>query len=599
MKKYIMSIGICLCMASCLNDGFLDVDPKDRQTEATAFSTYDNFKTYAWGLYNIFYGYGNDQNMNYFEDEYNADNMIRAVSGFESQYAYQTARVEATDTEHWDYKYIRRANLMLDNIDGSSLTETEKEHWRSVGYFFRAYKYFMIMSDFGDIPWIEHVLTDESPELYAPRDSRDLVAKNILENLQYAAQHIKAEGDGENTINADVVNALISRYGLFEGTWRKYHGLQDAETYLRASVEASEKVMANYTTLHTPYDELFNSEDLSGVEGIILYKKYETAQLCHGLTRMVRTGESKIEMTKDAVDSYLCSNGLPIGNVNSQYGGDKDVYAQFTDRDYRLYFTVCPPYRVNLTGAAATSTGYELTGNAQDEQFINLMAKISGETYHRLPTLNFKGFYVKEQPHFTSYNWSTAWNASEMGFWMWKYYNIHTDCTNATGVNTTDAPLFRLGEILLNYAEAKWELGEFDNSIADLTINKLRQRAGVQPMNVDVIGADFDPARDPDVDPVLWEIRRERRVELMGEGFRFDDLRRWKKGEYLNKQPLGVYVADPSYYNNAVKVNADGYAWFFNEPLGWLDKYYLRPIPLNQQALNPQLGQNPGWENEN
>ena len=102
----------------------------------------------------------------------------------------------------------------------------------------------------------------------------------------------------------------------------------------------------------------FNSEDLSGVPGIILYKAYETAQLGHGLTRMVRTGESKIEMTKDAVDSYLCKNGYPIENGASLYGGDHDVYKQFTNRDERLYYTVCPPHKVKLTGAAATSTGW-------------------------------------------------------------------------------------------------------------------------------------------------------------------------------------------------------------------------------------------------
>lgn len=596
MKKYIVwGMSLCLSMSSCLNDGFLDVDPKDRQTENTAFNTYENFKTYAWGLYDIFTGYGNDQSMDYFKGEYEADNMIRAVSGYEGKYAYQKAKVEATD-DNWNYTYIRRVNLMLDNIDKSAMSETNKEHWRSVGYFFRSFKYFQMMSLFGDLPWVEHALADDSPELYNPRDSRDLIAKNILDNLKYAEEHINADGDGANTINASVVQALISRFGLFEGTWRKYHGLKDAELYLQASAEASRKLMGKYTTLHPKYEELFNSESLSGVSGIILYKQYETAQLCHGLTRMVRTGESKIEMTKDAVDSYLCSNGLPIANVNSNYGGDKDIYAQFTDRDYRLYHTVCPPHKVRLTGAAATSTGWEPTGVEKEEYFINLMNGISSEIYHRIPTSNFKGFYNSGQPHFVDYNWSVAWNASQMGFWVWKYYNTHTDCTNANGVNTTDAPLFRLGEILLNYAEAEFELGEFDQSVADQTINKLRERANVQPMQVADIDESFDPNRDSEVDPVLWEIRRERRIELMGEGFRLDDLRRWKKGHYVDKQPLGVYVADPTEYGNSLKINEKGYVYFFDKPAGWLDKYYLKPIPLNQKALNPQLGQNPGWE---
>ena len=106
--------------------------------------------------------------------------------------------------------------------------------------------------------------------------------------------------------------------------------------------------------------------------------------------------------------------------------------------------------------------------------------------------------------------------------------------------------------------------------------------------------------RDQDVNPLLWEIRRERRVELMGEGTRLDDLRRWKKGHYVNKQPTGVYLKDASEFN--VKVmngpsNNEGYVYYFEKPIGWLEHYYLNPIPLNQLALNPALEQNPGWEN--
>ena len=158
--------------------------------------------------------------------------MIKHILGNESQWAYQKAKVPASST-NWDYDYIRRVNLMLDNIDQSSMNDTQKAHWRSVGYFFRSYKYFKMLSLYGDIPWIEHVLADNSEELYKPRDSRDFVAKNILENLQYAENHINIDGDGENTINQSVVQALISRFGLFEGTWRKYHKLPDADIYLK------------------------------------------------------------------------------------------------------------------------------------------------------------------------------------------------------------------------------------------------------------------------------------------------------------------------------------------------------------------------------
>lgn len=602
MSKYILcvSVSLCLLVSSCLNDEFLEVYPKGQQTEGSVFTTNDNFKTYVWGLYNVFFGYTYDtgQTDEIFRGDFESDNMIKGLAGYEGQWAYRKAK--ATDeSKDWDYDYIRRVNLMLDNIDNSEMNETEKEHWRSVGYFFRSYKYFQMLSKFGGIPWVEHALTEESPELYGKRDTRDLVASNILSNLKYAEEHIGSDIliDGKNTINVYVVKALISRFALFEGTWRKYHGLPDADTYLKECARAAGDVIEEYPDVHPRYDELFNSETLDGVAGILLYKAYETGQLMHGLTRMVRTGESNIEATKDAVDSYLCKDGRPVSTTTSHYGGDKNIYGQFRDRDYRLYLTICPPYMVKKDKGPSTPE-WQYTDNAEDREFMDLMATISGETYHRLPSSNFKGFTVQGQPHFKNMNWGQGWNASQMGFWVWKYYNTHTVATNANGVNTTDAPLFRVGEVMVNYAEAMCELGKLDQPAADRSINKLRSRAGVDKMIVDDINDDFDTARDPSVPALLWEVRRERRVELMGEGFRLDDLRRWKKGEYVNKQALGAYVTEAS--AKKLKVTGgigadDGYVYFYDAPLGWQEHYYLYPLPLKQLALNTNLEQNPVW----
>ena len=165
-------------------------------------------------------------------------------------------------------------------------------------------------------------------------------------------------------------------------------------------------------------------------------------------------------------------------------------------------------------------------------------------------------------------------------------------------MNTTDAPLFRVGEVMVNYAEAMCELGKFDQTAADKSINKLRARGHVAKMTVEDITDDFDTARDPSVPALLWEVRRERRVELMGEGFRLDDLRRWKKGDYVNKRPLGVYVMGASAKNLKVTggpSNDEGYVYFFDAPLGWQEHYYLYPLPLKQLALNTNLEQNPVW----
>lgn len=449
------------------------------------------------------------------------------------------------------------------------------------------------MSKFGDIPWVDRVLPDNDPALYGTRTPRNEVAENILNDLKWAEANIKPAGDGDNTVNRAVVQALISRFCLFEGTWRKYHNMADAEKYLQECVRVAPELLAAYPTIMERYDEVFNSENLAKQPGIILYKHYATSQLCHGLTRMVRTAESNIEATRDAVDSYLCADGRPYT------GNGHDVYEQFRSRDYRLYLTICPPYKVNV---ASNKTDWSYTGNAQDREFIDLMAGISGETYHRLPTSNFKGFVCSLQPHFRTNNKGLAWNASQMGFWVWKYYNTHTDASNANGVCTTDAPLFRIEEVMLDYAEAMFELGRFDQSVADQTINKLRKRAHVADMRVADITADFDPKRDPDVAPVLWEIRRERRVEFMGEGRRLDDLRRWHKGNYVDRQPTGVWVSNAS----ADKVNVtggandkEGYVYYYGQPTGWKDYYYLYPLPLEELALNKNLEQNPEWSKSN
>ena len=158
---------------------------------------------------------------------------------------------------------------------------------------------------------------------------------------------------------------------------------------------------------------------------------------------------------------------------------------------------------------------------------------------------------------------------------------------------------------MLNYAEAMCELGKFDQTIADLTINKLRPRVNVAPMKVAEITDAFDPNRDQTVPALLWEIRRERSVELLGENFAFDDLRRWKKGTYLDKEMTGCYVKNADfnntlhiqgYANTDASANKEGYVIYRQQPKGFLDHYYLYPIPIKELVLNPQLKQNPGYK---
>lgn len=585
---YITSIGC--------KKNFLDKTPQDKLTETTTFQTYKGFQTYAWSFYDIFIGYGNNsEDVNpaqIMAGDLNSDNLVYTAAGNQNPWAYQLQTVPSSGGD-WDFSFIRNVNILLDNIDASPLSASDKNHWRSVGLLFRSYRYFQLLSKFGDVPWLEHVVTADSTSiLFGNRTSRDSVASNILRDLQWAQEHIEENNDGPNTVNVNVVLAVLSRFALFEGTWRKYHGLQGSGTYLTASRDASLKLIDAFSVLHSNYDELFNSQSLAGVEGIILYKGYANGLRTSPINRYLGTAAWYVDAAKDVVESYLCTDGKPI-STSPLYQGDHSVYDAFRHRDHRLYLTVEPPYKVVLGNGANT---WEFTDNPVEGEYIKLLDSISSRGFKTLPTTRWNGQYLKQAPHFREYNYGQVWNPSELGYFFYKYYNTTDDRSGITC--TADAPIFRIEEDLLNYAEAEWELGEFTQSTADITINKLRARVGVAPLNVPAINGSFDLKRDPDVDPLLWEIRRERRIELLGEGFRFDDLRRWKKGRYLDKIPLGVWVNN-SDYENSLSIyggGSEGYVQFFGQPAGWLDYYYLYPIPKDQIALNSNIKQNPGWQ---
>lgn len=606
MSCVALSFGLVSC-----NDDFLEVYPRDTQTEATAFVTADNFETYAWGLYSIFGGYSDDT----LGDDKNGGNLVSNAAGGESDWAMGRYKVPSSGGD-WDFSFIRRCNLMLDHIDGSQMNEDEKKHWRAVGLFFRSHRYFQLLQKFGDVPWIEHVLSTDSEELYYPRDSRDMVASNILRDLKQAAADIREGGNGNNTVNTDVVNTFLSRFALFEGTWRKYHGLQDADTYLQAAADAALAVInTGKYSVNPSYDALFNSEDLTGAASIILFRQYTGGELGHNYTRRIRTGELTFEATKDLVDSYLCSDGKPISTSDvfedapGEEGKDRlREYDRFRNRDRRLYVTIVPPYNENMS-------------DSKDSEYKVMLDDADNASWtgtKRLPMTNFKGQVCNSQPNLMESSNFTNWGKTHMGFCMWKYYNTTTPSTTANSDNTTDAPIFRYEEVLLNYAEAMCELGKFDQAVADRTINLMRRRpsCNIADMDVDAIaaaGRNWDPALETGgyynraADPVLWEIRRERRLEFVGEGFAFRDIRRWKIADLvLNKRPQGAWIDRNVYGGNLTLQDIDGntlpadaqygYGAYFGKPSGWLEHYYLYPLPLNNLVLNEALEQNPGWD---
>lgn len=641
MKKYILIFASLFVISSCNND-YLEKRPLDTQTEATAFKSYENFKTFSWGHYETFIDEDSyTQSLKSYGNNYRGDMWAGYLSTYSTNdpNPYRLGNIiSPTSGNGWNFSFVRRVNLMLSNIDNSEMTQADKDHWRSVGYFFRAFRYMELVSRFGDVPWVEQPVSEEDIDIvYGKRDPRTTVTDKILENLLFAEKHIKAAGDGKNTINTNVVLALISRFGLFEGTWRKYHGILDYDKYLTESIRASELLMKTYPSVAASYDALCNSESLENYPGIILYKEYIKDVLTHSTSHTERTSSGSYEMPKYTVEAYLCSNGKPINHPSqTEYDGDKNMYDEFRNRDNRLLMTVVPPYSMekDVVGGMNppsfdfpaknvwNTTGYYNAKGVDLNEYVDRLKDILPlESSKRLPVFNWSGTMNRISPNINGPGQAPM--ASRSGYFMWKYYNLWETNSNMVALNSADKPIFWIEEVLLNYAEAKFEKGEFTQTVADETINKLRPRAGVAAMTIADIDASFDPSRDKTVDPVLWEIRRERMVELMGHGFGFQDIRRWKKGDwYINKIQVGTYIKKSDYVTfsasgptkttpaawtnlNLVDKNfaaktTEGYLRRFDNPVslgkGWKDKYYLFAIPTNQLVLNKNLEQNPGWE---
>ena len=599
MKTKMKMKGIfAVCVAALLSlqacdDDFLDKRPVVTQSEAS-LRTYNNFLTYAWSFYNCFTSadYVQSWAMDDIANTSYAHRHPDVMAGFlTSAWDHDTDNPRRTQTVSvpadrnggtWNFGYIRAVNIMLRNIEDSEMTEVEKRHWRSVGYFFFCYRYAEMISRFGDVTWVPHVLRDDGSDddiIFGQRTPRKIVADSVLRRLQYAERNINVDGDGPNTVNRSAVQALISRFTLFEGTWRKYHGLGDYDEYFKECTRVSEALMETFPIIDNNYDGMLTTENLGTRPGMILYKDFDIElSITHMLPRYERSVSTHLSMHRFTTDLYLVqSNGLPVTNPANAGRPDVDMYDEFRDRDPRLLMTVCPPYSqdvryVNFPGQMQpqfvltsppqynTGANYERPG-LDKQEYIKWLAD-NGHTKKRLPAWQFQGTaMIWSVPNFPGT--PAAQFRSRSGYTCWRNYSLNDVPTpitgNAQGAMSSDKPIFFIEEVLLNAAEAAWEAGIFDQDYADKTINKLHRRTTVNmpDMVVASINASTDPVnasdkvtpgRDPDVDPVLWEIRRERIVELMCLGYGWADVRRWKKGPwYMNRPILGVKI-DKQYY---------------------------------------------------
>jgi hypothetical protein len=572
--KYLL-LGLVLVSWGCKKqtDEFLTKLPEDQLTDQTYWTSEGNVRTYAFGFYpSYFVGYSSGFDLTwggYFSGESLNDDFAPTTPATFTKNV--PASASGTTPSSWYFGNIRKANLFIERVKTVPMSEEAIKHWTAVGRFFRALEYATKVRTFGDFSWYGQVVSENDDKLlYKARDPRTLVMDSVMADFKYAAENVRtsdaATGPQGLVVNKMVVLAFMSRVFLFEGTWEKYQANngEKANEYLQAAKWAANEVITKGGFSVAPdYRKLFNSLDLTGNPEIILYRRYQQGLLTHSLESYVNK-ESQSGASKNAIDAYLCKDGLPIG-VSPLYKGDKTATDVMTDRDPRINATFVNTFRLN--GVAA--------------------------------------------------NYSTS------GFAVLKFFNEDIkDLTNGnSSLNDTQAPVIRFGEVLMNYAEAAAELGTLTQADLDLSINKLRNRAGIKMPALQVIGTQAavngvvydDPKRDQTVSSIFWEIRRERRTELMMEGFRNNDLRRWKKYPYLDTQSnpdinLGAWInkADyPKTLSVTVQNNATvGYIIpaplletqrIFSDP-----KVYLSPLPLDQIKLYQDhgvtLNQNPGWQ---
>ena len=493
---------------------------------------------------------------------------------------------------------LRRVNYMLDNMHKcrGRVSDEIYNHYEGVARFWRAWFYYDKVQTFGAVPWYDFTIAASDKEaMMKPRDSREYVMDKVLEDLTFASTYCLSDAKftkGSALINKWVALAFKSRVCLYEGTFRKYHGLDDADYYLAECVSAAGTFIEKsgytiYKSGSTPYLNLFSSINAISSE-IILARAFNTAiGLKHDVNGyLTGTTMGRPGLLKNVANMYLMKDGTPF---TSQPGWETmQLPDESKNRDGRFAQTVrTPGYKridddkESAPNLAATMTGYQLV------KFL-------------LPA---------------------------------KY--------DAYQASTSDMPLFRTAEVYLNYAEAKAELGTLTQEDLDKTIKPLRERAGVANLSLEWANANPDPylasaetgyANVTGANKgVILEIRRERTVELLMENFRYWDIMRWKEGKRFEKPFEGLYFPGvgsydlnsdgtddvciwsgtkpdtkiPVVYELGVDVKLSegdhGYIRIHDDPnlvRTWNEERdYLYPIPTDDRVLTQgAINQNPGWD---
>lgn len=594
MKRNIIAIiALSLGLTSC--DDLLNLSPMSDITQTDYFKTETDLQLFSNSFYNNLLDKSpyDDQSDLYIQQTL-SDEMLGG-----------TKRVVPASGGGWTWTDLRKMNTLLAYVDQCE-DEDAVIKYTALTRFFRAYFYFEKVKRFGDVPWYDVELGSDDEALYKPRDSREYVMTKMIEDIDYAINNLPDMNEEKSSpfrVNKWAALALKAQFCLYEGTYRKYHQLNiEGNTYtyyLDLAAKAAKDIIDNgpyklYSTgnPNTDYMMLFASEDANTDEYILAIKFDYGLQIYHNATAhtLVPT-QGRPGLTKKMVNTYLMKDGTAF---TDKAGWQEMTFKEeMKDRDPRLSQSIRTPgyTRIGETTVLAPDFSVSVTGY-QPIKFVQEPTASGGNV-------------------------------------------------DRNDRSTCDLPVYRYAEVLLNYAEAKAELGTLTQDDIDISINEIRKRVGMPDLSMDNANANPDRYLSSeetgysnvtgDNKGVILEIRRERAIELSQEGFRFDDLVRWKAGSCIDQELYGMYFPGPGNYdltgddvadvilyaNGTSKPEAqagvqvyeigkdimltddnEGYVFYHKNITRTQfsqERDYLYPIPINERSLNPNLTQNPGW----
>jgi starch-binding outer membrane protein, SusD/RagB family len=573
-KNISLTILTIFFMLTACNEDYLERLPIDAVSTNDYWSTANDLKLFVNQFYTSFSDGGSWSGGIFWLDTGTDDlihnNYSSRIAGFRT----------VPSSGGWSYSAIRSVNYFLENYQTVEGDPTSYNQYVGEAYFFRAYFYFNLLTTYGDVPWVEKTLQVDSEELFASRTSRKTIAENILKDLDQAISMMNS-GPNENgtRLNKEIALLFKSRVALYEGTWEKYHqntpfGVSgsDGTAFLQAAADAAGQLINSgvYSIYQTgnpnaDYWHLFNAPyNYNGHPEVMLWKKYDIGLgLTHNHQRYLpRIGGGR-GVTQSLINDYLCIDGKPIDG-NPLYQGDATTDDVILNRDPRIFQTIY-------------SKGWP-------------MEIVGSDTIRRFDR---------------SHLWASDGSKCTTGYQINKGALPDPNQYYTGGVGVNPSIIFRFGEALLNFAEAKAELGTLTQTDVDNSINLLRARVNMPNLILSEI--ENDPNwLFPDLSPVINEVRRERHVELAVEGYRWNDLMRWRAHHlFINQRPKGAMFIPELYpeltIGSSVFVDENGYIDPYQTalPNGYLfnsNRDYLAPISTEQLTLNNNLVQNPGWD---